>query len=118
MESDFFRLERDGAVAHLAMNRPDKANAMIRAFRADLPRIVAELDVTPEVRALVISAEGSHFTSGIDLSMFTDIGAMFAGEPVREQGHGRRGDGRRTGNEACGRGAAGRPTRAGRRNVP
>ncbi len=83
MESDFFRLERDGAVAHLAMNRPDKANAMNRAFWADLPRIVAELDVTPEVRALVISAEGRHFTSGIDLSMFTDIGAMFAGEPAR-----------------------------------
>ena len=83
MESEFFRVERDGAVAHLIMARPDKANAMNHAFWADLPRIVRALDATPEVRALVISAEGKHFTSGIDLSMFTDVNDLFGGEPAR-----------------------------------
>ena len=82
MQSDFFKIEIDGHVAHLVLNRPDKANAMNRPFWDDLPRIMDELDATPTIRAVLISAEGRHFTSGIDLSMLSDV-SSFDGEPAR-----------------------------------
>lgn len=83
MESEFFRLERAGAVAHLSMARPDKANAMNEDFWTDLPRILAALEADPGVRALVISGEGRHFTAGMDLGAFEGILALAADEPGR-----------------------------------
>lgn len=83
LESSFFKVERDGAVAHLIMNRPEKLNAMNTAFWADLPRIVRALDAEGSVRALVISGEGRHFTAGMDLGAFDGIMDMGAQEPAR-----------------------------------
>ncbi|MGB0508048.1 MAG: crotonase/enoyl-CoA hydratase family protein [Pikeienuella sp.] len=76
LDSAFFRVERDGAVAHLIMARGDKANAMNTDFWNDLPRLTRALEDDPEVRAMVISGEGKHFTSGMDLSAFQNIGAI------------------------------------------
>ena len=39
LDSTFFRTEVDGPVAHLIMNRPDKANSMSPDFWEDLPRL-------------------------------------------------------------------------------
>ena len=83
MESTFFKVEIDGAIAHLIMNRADKANAMSPDFWADLPRLMRALDKMPDMRAVVISGEGKHFTSGMDLSAFTPIGELSQGEPAR-----------------------------------
>ena len=83
MDSEVIRVERDGGVAHLVLDRPDKANAMAEEFWHDLPAIIHILDADPAVRAVVISAEGKHFTAGIDLSIFTDITKLFEGEPGR-----------------------------------
>lgn len=59
-------VSRKGAVGHLMLNRPDKRNAL----NDDL---VAALDVylaaVPEgIRAIVVSGQGGHFSSGLDLS--------------------------------------------------
>lgn len=64
--SDILTLARSGAIAHLTLNRPEKRNA----FNDDL---VAALDrffsATPDdVRAIVVSGAGGHFSSGLDLS--------------------------------------------------
>ena len=83
MQSEVIRVELDGAVAHIILDRPEKANAMGEDFWRDLPAIIDELDASPEVRAVVISGEGKHFTSGIDLSMFTGIADLAKGEPAR-----------------------------------
>ncbi|MEX2517919.1 MAG: crotonase/enoyl-CoA hydratase family protein [Paracoccaceae bacterium] len=83
MDSAFFKLERAGAVAHLIMARPEKANAMSPEFWDDLPRLIAELEADASVRALVISGEGKHFTSGMDLSAFEGILALTKAEPGR-----------------------------------
>ena len=81
MDSEVIRVERDGGVAHLVLDRPDKANAMAEEFWHDLPAIIHILDADPAVRAVVISAEGKHFTSGIDLSMFSGIQSCLKGNP-------------------------------------
>lgn len=83
MDSAFFKQERAGAVAHLIMARPEKANAMGPEFWDELPRLIAALEEDAAVRALVISGEGRHFTSGMDLSAFEGILALTKAEPGR-----------------------------------
>ena len=83
MDSTFFRVSRDGPVAHLVMNRPDKANGMSPDFWADLPRLLDALGRDDTVRVAVISGEGRHFTGGMDLAAFNDIAKLFANEPGR-----------------------------------
>ncbi len=82
-EHSFFLLSLDGPVAHLSMNRPDKANGMSQAFWDELPQIVRDLGNNPAIRALVITGEGKHFTGGMDLSAFTGIAEMTKSEPAR-----------------------------------
>ena len=79
----FFTLAREGAVAKLVMNRPDKANGMTPEFWAELPQIVRELDADPTVRTLVIAGAGRHFTGGMDLASFQQIMHLVQKEPGR-----------------------------------
>ncbi len=68
-ETPFTVTDRDG-VAQLRFTRPQAANAMAMAFWRDFPDAVQRLDRAGKVHALVISAEGKHFCSGMDLSVF------------------------------------------------
>ena len=68
-----FSLERDGAIARLTLSRPHKRNAMNARFWRDLPLLVQELSREGTVRALVIDAQGPHFTAGLDLALFADM---------------------------------------------
>ena len=81
--STFFKIERTGAIAHLIMNRPDKANGMTPDFWADLPRILDELGQDETVRCAVISGAGKHFSGGMDLSAFGGIMEQMSQEPGR-----------------------------------
>jgi enoyl-CoA hydratase len=81
--SSFFRVERQGAVVHLAMNRPERSNAMSPDFWAELPRLMGELGRDTSVRCAIISGEGRNFTGGMDLSAFADIARLFEQEPGR-----------------------------------
>lgn len=67
-----FEVERDGAVAHVRMSRPDELNTMVREFWNELPQIVRALDATGDVRAIVLSSTGRHFCAGMDLAVFSD----------------------------------------------
>lgn len=70
MAYECFDVETTDRVAHLRMIRPERSNSMIPSFWRDLPAIVDELSASGTVRALVISAEGKHFCSGMDLTVF------------------------------------------------
>jgi enoyl-CoA hydratase len=83
LTSTFFATSLDTGVAHVEMDRPDKANAMTPEFWTDLPRIVAELDADPLVRVIVLSGRGKHFSGGMDLSAFQGIMALAQAEPAR-----------------------------------
>jgi enoyl-CoA hydratase len=65
-----FVIAHEGAVAHLRFCRPHAANSMTQAFWEQFPVAVAELDAGGATRALVISGEGRHFCSGMDVSAF------------------------------------------------
>ena len=70
MTYECFDVETTDRVAHLRMIRPERSNSMIASFWRDLPVIVDGLSASGKVRALVLSAEGRHFCSGMDLSVF------------------------------------------------
>lgn len=57
--------EVDG-IAHLVLNRPGKRNALNDALIAALDTFFSAVPST--ARAIVISGEGGHFSSGLDLS--------------------------------------------------
>ena len=65
-----FNVETKDHVAHIRMIRPERANSMIPEFWDELPKIGGQLSEGNEARAIVLSAEGRHFCSGMDLSVF------------------------------------------------
>ena len=82
-DSTFFETSIHAGVAHIEMNRPDKANAMSPDFWEDLPRITKALGADPDVRAIVLSGRGKHFTGGMDLAAFQGIMKLTQDEPGR-----------------------------------
>lgn len=71
MGYECFEVEVDQKVAHVRMNRPQRSNSMIPAFWNELPQITEELSDSGSVRAMVLSGEGRHFCSGMDLEVFS-----------------------------------------------
>src|SRR6201985_2956852 len=64
-------LTRDGAVATLTINRPQRLNAFTYAMFAQLPKLLAEAAAMPGVRALVLRGAGARaFSAGADISEF------------------------------------------------
>ena len=58
--------QRDGAVLHVRLNRPDRLNAVSDELYADLEHAFAEAD-DPQVRAVLLTGEGRAFCAGADL---------------------------------------------------
>ena len=82
-----FDIERDGPIAHLRLTRDDIRNAMVAEFWSELPQAVEALDAAGDVRVLVISSSGKHFTSGIDLGILAGGSLFPEGEPGRARGY-------------------------------
>lgn len=61
-------------IAHVRFNRPDKANSMIPEFWGEFPAAIDKISKDGEARVIVISAEGKHFTAGMDISVFMQGG--------------------------------------------
>ncbi len=67
MSDGDFTLARDGAVATLTLSRPEKRNALSPATMAQLKAFAEQLRDEPEIRAVVLCAEGKDFSVGADL---------------------------------------------------
>ncbi|MBM3683237.1 MAG: crotonase/enoyl-CoA hydratase family protein [Actinobacteria bacterium] len=80
-----FAVDTVDHVAHIRMIRPERANSMIPAFWTELPEIVNTLSDEGRARVIVLSAEGRHFCSGMDTTVFTGEGGL-----AHDGGHGPR----------------------------
>lgn len=60
-------LTRDGHVATITLDRPDRLNAISVPMLADLGRLLVECDADREVRVIVLTGAGRGFCSGLDL---------------------------------------------------
>ncbi|MCY3576090.1 MAG: crotonase/enoyl-CoA hydratase family protein [bacterium] len=74
-----FEITLEDGVAHIQLSRPEARNSMIPEFWSELPAAVNDLSDSGEVRTLVISSTGRHFTAGMDLSVFTQPDSLFSG---------------------------------------
>ncbi|SOE04096.1 enoyl-CoA hydratase/isomerase family protein [Blastococcus haudaquaticus] len=61
-------LSREGHVAVLTIDRPEKRNAMTAAMWAALPGVLAPPARDPDVRVLVVTGAGPSFCAGADIS--------------------------------------------------
>ena len=84
MGYECFDVEVADKVGHIRMNRPEKSNSMIPAFWRELPEIVDGFSASGSVRAIVLSSEGRHFCSGMDLEVFANDDSI---GPQASSGH-------------------------------
>ena len=64
-------LERDGPIARVVLNRPDKRNAISYDMWRQLARIFGGLEEDGEVRAVIITGAGDEaFSAGADIADF------------------------------------------------
>jgi enoyl-CoA hydratase len=67
------RIERDGAVAILTVDRPEKRNALNAAVRRELIAALDELRDDADVRVLVLTGAGEKaFVAGADIGEFAE----------------------------------------------
>lgn len=78
--SEHLKIERDGGVLVLTLNRPEKKNAITDAMYAALAEMLEGADRDREVRAILIRAEGETFSAGNDIGDFAKV-AMGARSP-------------------------------------
>lgn len=70
-ESDPLLLTRDGAVATLTINRPERLNAISYTMFLQFPKLLDEAKAMPGLRALVLRGAGTRsFSAGADISEF------------------------------------------------
>ncbi|MCL2583793.1 MAG: crotonase/enoyl-CoA hydratase family protein [Streptosporangiales bacterium] len=71
---DVLRAERIDQVAVLALARPAKRNALTDEMVGGIGSFLDHLD--PEVKAVIIEADGDHFCAGLDLNEMTGRDAI------------------------------------------
>ena len=70
-------------IAHIQLSRPEELNSMNPAFWHELPEVVHAIDYHAAARVIVISSTGKHFSAGMDLAVFQQMGKDAVGEPAR-----------------------------------
>lgn len=70
MTSDILTIEHRGHVGIVWLDRPDKHNAMGKAFWNELPLAIAELDQNEATRVVLLAGKGPSFSVGLDLFEF------------------------------------------------
>jgi enoyl-CoA hydratase/carnithine racemase len=72
MTYDSILVERDTPVATITMNRPEKRNALSSEMMRELNDALRAVSAEPEVRAIVLAANGPAFSAGHDLRELVD----------------------------------------------
>ena len=84
MAYETLSLSVEAGIAHVQLSRGEKFNTMNKAFWPEMVAVFDEIEEDPSARVVVFSAQGKHFTSGLDLN---DFGPGLMGtdsEPARK----------------------------------
>ncbi|MCA1834151.1 MAG: enoyl-CoA hydratase/isomerase family protein [Actinomycetota bacterium] len=65
-------------ILQLTMSAPGKLNAAGREMHRDLANVWREIDVDPDVRAVIVAGAGKAFSAGGDLDLVLDMANDFA----------------------------------------
>lgn len=78
-------LERHGAVAVIAFDRPDRRNAMDMSMREEFARMAAQSLADESLRAIVLTGRGGHFCAGGDIGSMGQSPEGLSAEVGRER---------------------------------
>ena len=70
---DEIELRRQGQVAVVTINRPEKKNCCTKAMWTEFGRLFTELEHDSDVRAVVLAGAGDNFSTGADISEFAEV---------------------------------------------
>lgn len=84
MISEALAITEGPHLAHVELNRPDKANAFDGTIWTNLRQCFTRLD-TSATRVAVLSGRGNHFTAGLDLSYLATIQSELSALPAAER---------------------------------
>jgi enoyl-CoA hydratase/carnithine racemase len=74
---------KEGAVAHISLNRPRALNAYNIQMRDDFSQVLSAVADDPEVRVVLISGQGRAFCAGADLTEFGTAPSLARARQVR-----------------------------------
>ena len=80
---DTLLFDKQGALGHISLNRPQVLNAYNIQMRDDFSEALAAVQDDPEIRALLITGEGRAFCAGADLSEFGTAPSQVVARQVR-----------------------------------
>ncbi len=68
MEFRHLRIERDGPVTTVTLDRPDKLNALSYALQQEIEAVARSFQQDETTRAVIFTGAGRHFSAGADLT--------------------------------------------------
>ena len=72
MKLSVVEYEKDGVIAHVRLNRPEKLNAMNQAMHDELAMVWKDFRDDKQLRVAILSGNGRCFSAGADLSGAAD----------------------------------------------
>lgn len=74
MTADLVYLQKDGPIARLILNRPEKRNAMTYAMWQAVPRCVDDAENDPAIKVLIVQGvDRKAFAAGADIGEFEEL---------------------------------------------
>src|SRR5215831_6233160 len=68
-----FTLNKEGAIATLIFNRPEKRNPLNEEILLELEQMLHRVRDDPQVRVMIFTGSGNTFSAGADLSQLRGI---------------------------------------------
>ena len=72
-QNPVIRVESDGPLRIVTLNRPETMNAFDREMQAELPRVLTAISQDREARAVVLTGAGRGFCAGADMQLLSGI---------------------------------------------
>lgn len=82
MRTEALRVERDGHLQTWTLNRPERRNAIDSDMVEEIEAAVEAVNSDQSVRAVVLTGQGSAFSSGGNVKHMSERKGMFAGTPA------------------------------------
>ncbi len=74
---DWLLLKHEDSIATITLNHPETLNLVNWQLLEELDEIQNELEKDESVRAIIINANGDHFSAGIDLNTLEKVNSQF-----------------------------------------
>ncbi len=80
-ELETLTYERDGRIARITLNRPERGNGITLAMPRELAACVERADLDPEVHVIALAGNGNGFCGGYDLASAEAMGGRPSADP-------------------------------------